>query len=302
MTMDPPRVRRRPRTRASSVEFAFLAIAVVACLAATLTLPVGDADPTFRLLFRLALFVASFVVVALLALLFRGTRGDWHGFTVWCAKGLLAFAALFVVGHIRGIEQSESSSLLTALRSGQITIDRFVRAERAAAPGLFDQRLLRNNERALRESFPNGDFSDVSMVDVSDGSGWMRVHMRYRGIFAVQDGGSIRSNAEIVLYYHREGMAVITAACTADPSQCGPVEPLLAAAERSLRGRFDAPDLDGVLPAAAQCSVETISRPGTDHESRVRACLYRPGIQLTLTRFDAEATIASLLSERAATP
>ena len=302
MSTDPPPVRRRPRSRPSSVEFAFLAIAVVACLAATLTLPVGDADPTFRLLFRLALFAISFLAVGLLALLFRGTRGDWRGFTVWCAKGLLAFAALFVIGHIRGIEQSESSSLVTALRSGQITIDRFVRAERAAAPGLFDQRLLRNNERALRESFPNGDFSDVSMVNVTDGSGWMRVHMRYRGVFTLQSGAPIHSNAEIVLYYHRGGMAVITAACTADPSHCGPVEPLLANAERSLRGRFGAPDLDGVLPASAQCSVETIRRPGSQRESRVRACLYSPGIQLTLTRFDAESTIGSLVSERAATP
>jgi hypothetical protein len=274
----------------------------VACLAATLTLPVADLDPVFRLLFRLALFALSFVSAAFLALLVRGVRGDWRGFTLWCAKGLLAFAALFVVAHVRGIEHGESSSLLTALRAGQITIDRFVRAERAAAPGLFDQRLLRNNERALRESFPNGDFSDVSMVDVTDGSGWMRVHMRYRGVFTVQGGDSIRSNAEIVLYYHRAGMAVITAACTAEPSQCGPVEPLLVTAERALRTRFDETDLDHVLPVSRQCSVETISRPGSDRESRVRACVYSPGIQLTLTRFDAESTIESLLSERASTP
>jgi hypothetical protein len=302
MTTDPSLVRRRPRTRPSSVEFAFVAIAVVACLLATLTLPVADADPIFRLLFRLALFTLSVAATAFFALLCRGTRGDWRGFTAWCAKGLLAFAALFVVAHIRGIERSESSSLLTALRSGQITIDRFVRAERAAAPGLFDQRLLRNNERALRESFPNGDFSDVSMVDVSDGSGWMRLHMRYRGVFTVQGAASIHSNAEIVLYYHRTGMAVITAACTADPSQCGQVEPLLTAAEQSLRARFEAADLDRVLPPSPQCSVETISRPGFDHESRVRACVYSPGIQLTLTRFDAESTIESLLSERGSPP
>ena len=108
------------------------------------------------------------------------------------------------------------------------------------------------------------------------------------------------SATQIVLYYHRAGMAVITAACTTRPRDCAQIEPLLAAAERSLSARFAASDLDGVLPASRQCSVETLALPNSDTESRVRACVYAPGIQLTLTRVDADATIRSLIAERAA--
>ena len=173
-----------------------------------------------------------------------------------------------------------------------------MRAERAAAPGLFDQRLLRNNERALRESFPDGDFANVSIADVTDGTDWMRVRMKYQGTFNVQ-GEQVTSATQIVIYYHRAGMAVITAACTTRPRDCAQIEPLLAAAERSLKARFAASDLDGVLPASSQCSVETLALPNSDTESRVRACVYAPGIQLTLTRIDADATIRSLIAERA---
>ena len=163
---------------------------------------------------------------------------------------------------------------------------------------MFDQRLLRSNERALRESFPDGDFSDVSIADVTEGPDWMRVHMKYQGTFNVQ-GESVTSAAQIVLYYHRAGMAVITAACTTEPRDCAQIEPLLSAAERSLKARFAASDLDGVLPASSQCSVETLGLPNSETDSRVRACVYAPGIQLTLTRVDADATIRSLIAERA---
>jgi hypothetical protein len=39
---------------------------------------------------------------------------------------------------------------------------------------------------------------------------------------------------------------LITAACTTRPRDCAQIEPLLAAAERSLKARFAASDLDGV--------------------------------------------------------
>ena len=181
------------------------------------------------------MFAVGAVLAASVALVFRGVRGDWRGVTLWCGKIWLALAVLFAVARIRDVGQERPSPLIASLRARQITIDRFVRAERAAAPGMFDQRLLRSNERALRESFPDGDFAKVSLVDVTEGPDWMRAHMKYRGTFNVQ-GESITSAAQIVVYYHRTGMAVITAACTTEPRDCAQIEPLLSAAERSLRG------------------------------------------------------------------
>ena len=104
---------------------------------------------------------------------------------------------------------------------------------------MFDQRLLRSNERALRESFPDGDHFRPLGRRVTEGQDWMRVHMKYQGIFTVQ-GESVTSAAQIVLYYHRAGTAVIAAACTTEPRDCAQIEPLLASAERSLRERFAA--------------------------------------------------------------
>ena len=299
MSADPAATARRPRTRPSSADAAFAAIGCFALLAAAFSLPVPRPDMGARVVFGLLMFAIGVVLAAGVALVFRGIRGDWRGFTIWCGKIWLALAVLFVVARIREVSQDQPSSLIAALGDRQITIDRFVRAERAAAPGLFDQRLLRNNERALRESFPDGDFANVSIADVTNGTDWMRVRMKYQGTFNVQ-GEQVTSAAQIVIYYHRAGMAVITAACTTRPRDCAQIEPLLAAAERSLKARFAASDLDGVLPASRRCAVETLALPNSDTESRVRACVYAPGIQLTLTRVDADATIRSLIAERAA--
>ena len=299
MSVDTAPVARRPRTRPSSADAAFAAIGGLALLASAFALPIPHPDAAARTVFRLLMFAVGVVLAATLALVFRGVRGDWRGFTIWCGKIWLALAVLFVFARFRDVSQDQPSSLIAALGERQITIDRFVRAERAAAPGLFDQRLLRNNERALRESFPDGEFEHVSIADVTDGPDWMRVRMTYQGTFKVQ-GEPVKSAAQIVLYYHRAGLAVITAACTTAPRDCAQIEPLLAAAEKSLRGRFASADLDGVLPASKQCSVETLDVPDTDEDSRVRACVYAPGIQLTLARVDADATIRSLIAERAA--
>ena len=258
MSAVPAAAARRPRTRPSSADAAFAAIGCLALLAAAFSSSGSTARMEARVVFGLLMFAVGVVLAASVALVFRGVRGDWRGFTIWCGRIWLALAVLFVVARIRDVAQDRPSSLIAALRAGQITIDRFVRAERAAAPGLFDQQLLRNNERALRESFPDGDFPNVSLVDVTDGPDWMRVHMKYQGTFKVQ-GELVTSATQIVLYYHRSGMAVITAACTTAPRDCAQIEPLLSAAERSLRARFAATDLDGVLPASGQCSVETLA-------------------------------------------
>jgi hypothetical protein len=290
---------RGPRTRPSSADAVFAAIGGLALLASAAILPAPHPDLAGHLVFRLLMFAAGVVLAASIALVFRGVRKDWRRVTIWCGKIWLALAALLVFAGVRDVTRERPSSLIASLRGRQITIDRFVRAERAAARGMFDRRLLRSNERALPESFPDGEFSNVSLVAVTDGPDWMRVHMKYQGIFNVQ-GESVSSAAQIVLYYHRSGMAVITAACTAEPRACVQIEPLLSAAERSLRVRFAATDLDGVLPASGRCSVETLALPDSDVDSQVRACVYAPGIQLTLTRVDADATIRSLLAERAA--
>jgi len=274
-----------------------MAIGVLVCLIATFTFPIPYRGTSSPIISRLVVFALSLGAVTLTALLLRGTRGDWKGVVVWLGKGQLALAAVLVAVYFRD-PPSSPSSLITALRTGRITIDRFVRAERAAAPAMFDQRLLRNNERALRESLPDGTISGLSVDSVTEGQDWMRVHMTYQGVFTVQ-GEPVTSAAQIVLYYHRAGTAVIAAACTTEPRDCVQIEPLLASAERSLRARFAATDLDGVLPASQQCSVETLGRPNRQADSRVLACVYSPGIQLTLTRVDAAATIRSLIAERA---
>ena len=299
MSADTAPAARRPRTRPSSADAAFAAIGGLALLASAFALPIPHPDVAARAVFRLLMFAVGAVLAAAVALVFRGFRGDWRGFTIWCGKIWLALAVLFLASRIRDLAGDRPSALIAALGGRQITIDRFVRAERAAAPGLFDQRLLRNNERALRESFPDGEFANVSIADVTDGPDWMRVHMTYQGTFNVR-GKSVASAAQIVLYYHRAGMAVITAACTTAPRDCAQIEPLLAAADTSLRARFAASDLDGVLPESRQCSIETLGLPNSHEESRVRACVYAPGIQLTLTRVDENATIRSLIAERAA--
>jgi hypothetical protein len=298
MSVNPAPPARRPRSP-SSADAAFAAIGGLALLASAFALPIPHPDLAARTAFRLLMFGVGLVLAAAVALVFRGFRGDWRGFTIWCGRIWLALAALFVASRVRDFPGERPSTLIAALGEGQITIDRFVRAERAAAPGLFDERLLRNNERALRESFPDGKFANVSVAEVTDGPDWMRVRMTYQGTFNVR-GASVNSAAQIVLYYHRAGMAVITAACTTAPRDCAQIEPLLAAAETSLRARFAAPDLDGVLPESRQCSVQALDLPNSDEQSRVRACVYAPGIQLTLTRVDADATIRSLIAERAA--
>ena len=297
MSVDTPQA-RRPRSP-SSADAAFAAIGGLALLASAFALPIPHPDLAARIAFRLLMFAVGMVLAAAVALAFRGFRGDWRGFTIWCGRIWLALAVLFVASRVRDFPGDRPSTLIAALDEGQITIDRFVRAERAAAPGLFDQRLLRKNERALRESFPDGKFANVSVAEVTDGPDWMRVRMTYEGTFNVR-GASVNSAAQIVIYYHRAGMAVITAACTTAPRDCAQIEPLLAAAETSLRARFAASDLDGVLPESSQCSVQALDLPNSDEQSRVRACVYAPGIQLTLTRVDADATIRSLIAERAA--
>lgn len=119
------------------------------------------------------------------------------------ARSLIVLAIVVGVGLAGRQWRNRPSSLIESLRSGQITIDRFVRAERAAAPGMFDRRLLTNNERALRQSFPDGTVSNVRLAGVSEGPGWLRAHVTYQGVLSVQ-GESARTRGQIVIYYGSE--------------------------------------------------------------------------------------------------
>ena len=219
----------------------------------------------------------------------------------WRAVRLVVFliVGLAIARYVRDRPRDEPAGLLQSLRNGQITIDRFVRAERAAAPAMFDRTLLESNERALQQSFPESTFSNVSVAGVTDGDGFMRAHLTYQGSLQLQ-GEPVATRGQMAIYYHAAGMAVIAAACTAGEKQCLKIEPLLADAEQRLRRRMAASDLDAVLPEATRCTTETLPVPNTDRRSQVRVCGYEPGLQLSLTRFDAATTIESLTAERSA--
>lgn len=188
-------------------------------------------------------------------------------------------------------------TLVESLKAGRLTIDRFLRAERAAAPAMFDQRLLMRHDSALRASHPG--LSNVALAEVTEADAWMRAHMTYGAASDVQEK-SVRTTGHIVIYYHSAGMAVLGAVCSADDNACQPLAGLLTAAEQALRRRLGSSALDGVLPESEACSTEAIRLPNTDQYSDVRFCAYGSAIQLTLTRLGSAATIESLVAERAA--
>lgn len=211
---------------------------------------------------------------------------------------VLVLVGLLIARYVSELPRQRPSGLLQSLQARQITIDRFVRAERAAAPGMFDMRLLNNNRRALTQWFPDATFSDVSLVGVTDGDGWMRALLGYQGLMNIQ-GEPVATHGQIAIYYHPGGVAVVGATCTAEASQCKKIDAGLSEAERNLRARLGAADLERVLPESAQCTTESVPVPDSDRQSQVRACVYAPGMQLSFTRFDAAATIESLVAERA---
>lgn len=288
------------RTAPSSSDVARVIVGATAFVLAILPIAHGPVTWVSAIAFAIAIALLS-AAIALPALLFRGIRGDWKGFTVWCGRGLVIVSCLLVLGHIRRAMQDRPPSLVESLRTGEVTIDRFLRAERAAAPAMFDLRMLRQQERGLRESLPESGFSNISLVEVTDGSGWLRSHIAYDGSLKLQGRFHI-SRGHFVLYYHRAGMASIGTVCSQVEEGCKGVERLLTAAEKALRARLGSGDLDGVLPENAACSTETIQVAHTNRHSQVRSCLYEPGILLTFARVDAATTIAALVEERTSHP
>jgi hypothetical protein len=79
---------------------------------------------------------------------------------------------------------------------------------------------------------------------------------------------------------------------------CPRADRVFADAEGALKVRLSASDLEGVLPEPVECSTEDIQVPGGEERAVVRLCAYEPGVQLTLQRWDAAATIDALVAER----
>ena len=262
-----------------------------------MAIPFGPRSaPGLQVVARVAGFLFFVAIAALPGLLLRGLRGDWKGFTVWLGKGLLVLTGLTMVGHVRRAMHDEPSGLLGSLKSGRVTIDRFLRAERAGSPAVFDRTLLRRQERGLREGLTDAKLSDVSLVGVTEGDGWMRAHMTYDSVIE-ESGTAINTKGHIVLYYHARGTAVVAGACFAFVG-CEVAEALLAKAEEALRRQLHAANLDGVLPQSEECSTDPVPVAKTTTEVQVLTCTYDPGVQLTLTRFDAPTTVESLIAER----
>ena len=290
-----------PMTAPSARDIRLLAVRGVAFSIAFLTAvpPAShsaDTAPWIRVTAGAAAFVFVVAIAALPGLLFRGIRGDWRGFTVWLGKGLLVLAALLVVGQIRRALSEKPSGLLESLRAGRVTIDRFVRAERAGAPGVFDLALRRRHERGLQQSLGDARVSDVSLVGVSDGDGWMRAHMTYNAVFD-PNGAAVATKGQIVLYYHSGGAAIIGGVCIVAEG-CTGTDSVVAEADQALQRQLKSADLDGILPEAGICSIEPMALPNTTRGGQMMRCEYERGVELTFARLDAQTTVESLIAER----
>jgi hypothetical protein len=231
-------------------------------------------------------------VLAVPAYLLRGRRGDWRGFTVWMGKGLLVLAGFAAVGVARRTVHDSTPPLLASLKTGEVSIHGFLRAERAAAPALFDQRLLTRHGQALKQFVPG--ISDVSLAGVTDNDDWVRAHITYA---ATLEKSATSAKAHMVVYYHASGMAAIGAMCPPD-EDCQPLEGLLNTAEQGLRTHLRESGLHDVLPQSGACSIEAFQPAHSPRRTDVRACAYDSGIQLTLTRLGAADTIDALIAER----
>jgi len=285
--------------RPSARDVRLLVAGLIALLLSVLAMPLRPSSmPGVQAAARVAGFVFLIALVAVPGLLFKGLRGDWKGFTVWLGKGLLVLTGLTLVGHVRRATNDEPSGLLGSLKNGRVTIDRFLLAERAVSPAVFDQALLRRHERGLRESVTDRKLSDVSLAGVTSGDGWMRAHMTYDAAYE-ESGIAVNTKGHIVLYYHSRGSAIVGGECVL-PAGCEKAGALVAKAEEALRRQLHAPDLDGVLPESDGCSTESVTMPAATTQVQVRTCAYDEDVQLTFTRFDASTTVASLIAERTA--
>ena len=148
----------------------------------------------------------------------------------------------------------------------------------------------------MQQALPDAKLSDLSLVGVTDGDGWMRVHMTYDAVFDPV-GAAIATKGHIVLYYHSRGSAIVGGVCVVTEG-CTSADALVATADQALRRRLNSEDLDHILPESADCSTEPVKVPNTTRETQLRTCAYDQGIQLTFTRLDGPTTVESLIAER----
>ena len=262
---------------------------------ATLFIPFSRGGLFARVLAVPVMAAVAAVVIAAPAFLFRGRRGDWKGFTVWCGKGLLVLTSVLILGHVRRAMENPDRGL-EPLKDGRVSIPAFLRGERAAAPMMFDHRLVKGLERGMG-AFAGATVSNMTLVSVTDEPKWLRTHVSYDSVFK-SEGESIPARGHIVLYYHLTGTAVLGAVCLAADRKCAGMDKLLSEADTSVKSRLGSTEIEGILPESALCSAEPIDRPD-GKRSLVQTCEYEPDLHLTFMRFDAAATIESLVAERA---
>jgi hypothetical protein len=290
-----------PRTLPSVVDLARIVFGLAIFLFVSFTgttPPPGYTSVPYGML-AVAAVILFAIVLGVPAYLLRGRRGDWRGFARFCGNGLLIFAGMALAGLVLRGRPPRAPALVDSLRTGTITIDGFLRAQRAAAPRAFDLKFVGQRTRDLRAS--GLDPKNVELLEVTDGSWWMRTKLGFMTPLPQQPGTEPARWRQIV-FYHARGAAVLVSICSKPATDCSGLDRTLDTADRNLRERVAAGDLDYVLPEDGYCTIETVNAQGVPGQARVRACNYGPGLVMTFMRLDSATTIADLASSNMDTP
>jgi hypothetical protein len=213
------------------------------------------------------------------------------------------FSALVVVSGVSTRSSDSTRGIFARLRSGQITINEFIRIARGVGPAEFDRGLLSSTESKIRAAFSAEkmmvDLSGFDLVEVTDADGWVRARIDYRG--KLKEGRDERPfSAQAVTYFHANGVANVEATCFSDVADCAQVPQLLASSEQSLATRLTTSSLEGVLPPGGTCSVE--DEVTNDRILPIQTCLYAEGLVLVLARMGIPESVAALESALKADP
>jgi hypothetical protein len=256
-----------------------------------------DLSHTFGAVSGSALWIIVFAVLP--AYVMRGRHGDRRGYYHWCAVGAVLMAGLLVISNIgnaaqsrRTLQEKKNSAdrRYEALKSGSITIDEFIRVGRASDPSGFDRGFVEAAEAKIRTELTGGTLSNVRLMGITEKSEWVKGHIGYEGILAPNDGGD-PMNGQLIIYYHRDGLAVIESACLTAEGDCGAIRPLVESAESELVAHLQSTGILGVLPASEQCSIDKTAVPNSTRTVDARTCLYPPHMVLSFGRVGAADTI-----------
>ena len=230
-------------------------------------------------------------LLALPAYVFRGRKGDWRSFTIWYGKALLVLSGMSFAGYLRTVPP-RAPSLDDALTTRRITIDGYMRAQRAAAPLKFELDFVRVYERALRDSAPGASFSNIALAGIAEGHGWLRGGLTYNAVLT-DDGEDVPARGTLVIYFHAKGLAVVRGLCSGADDGCEDLDTLLSAAEATLRTRLHDETVEDVLPEPGLCTTDATDADPSN-QSMIRTCVYDRGIELNFTRLEADRAISSL--------